>query len=155
MSARINEPLFLAGAGERDKALAIMAEIEKSPEKQAMGTNFDFWMACVLGRTGNPQDRDAAFRYLDRSTTELHAASATYGTEPFLDPLRSDPRFAPIIKKVGFPIELGFSRLEPQARLDLHPARELPRPDQTEQFVVLFHIGDRPLAVHEVIDVHS
>ena len=82
-----------------------MAEIEKSTKRQAMGANFDFWIACVLGSTGDPRDRETAFNRLELSTAELHAASATYGTEPFLDPLRSDPRFAQIVKKVGFPIE--------------------------------------------------
>jgi serine/threonine protein kinase/Tfp pilus assembly protein PilF len=105
MSVRINAPLFLARAGERDRALALMEEIERSTERKAMGTNFDYNMACILGSTGNPKDRETAFRYLERSTAELHAASAMYQTDAFLDPLRSDPRFARIIKKVGFPVE--------------------------------------------------
>jgi len=51
------------------------------------------------------RDREEAFRYLELSTLEFHPLSAVYGTEPFFDPLRSDPRFAQIVKKVGFPIE--------------------------------------------------
>ena len=88
LNVKLNEPIFLANAGERDKALALLTEIEKLPERINMGTNFDFWKAALLGLTRDPRDRDEAFRCLERSTTELHAASATYGTEPFLDPLR-------------------------------------------------------------------
>jgi hypothetical protein len=72
---------------------------------EELGAGFDFSIAAILGLTGDGQDREEAFRHLELSTSEFHPWSAIYGTEPFLDPLRSDPRFAQIIKKVGFPIE--------------------------------------------------
>jgi len=101
----LNEPYYLAIAGEREKALARIAELAKSPERKVLGAGFDFCVATILGLTGDARDREEAFRYLELSTLEFHPWSVLYGTEPFLDPLRSDPRFAKIIKKVGFPIE--------------------------------------------------
>ncbi len=105
INLKINESIYLASAGEREKALAIMHELERSPEKEILGTFFDYCMACALAQTRDPRDREAAFRYLETSTAEFHQSSTDYGTESFLDPLRSDPRFAQIVKKVGFPIE--------------------------------------------------
>jgi hypothetical protein len=43
-------------------------------------------------------------RYLEQSTIEPNQGSNGYGGPEF-DLFRSDPRFAQIIKKVGFPIE--------------------------------------------------
>jgi serine/threonine protein kinase/tetratricopeptide (TPR) repeat protein len=102
---KLNRGNFLARVGKREEALAIFAEIERSPERAAMGTLFDFYVAGGLASTGNPNDREEAFRYLERSVAEPHPASYTIEIEPDLDPLRSDPRFAQIVKKVGFPFK--------------------------------------------------
>ncbi len=105
ITQKLNRGNFLARVGKREEAIAIFAEIERSPERAAMGTLFDFYVACGLALTGNPNDREEAFRYLERSVTEPHPASYTIEIESDLDSLRSDPRFARIIKKAGFPFK--------------------------------------------------
>lgn len=45
---------------------------------------------------------DEALSHLDRYVALRHAVVAQIGVDPCLDPLRSDPRFAEILKKLGF-----------------------------------------------------
>ena len=95
----------LAIAGERESALRLMAEFGSPENRELLGTSYDFVMACVLAAKGDPRDREEAFRFLDSSVADPHMFALTYDVEPSFDSLRSDPRFAAIIKKAGFPIE--------------------------------------------------
>jgi serine/threonine-protein kinase len=48
-------------------------------------------------------DKDKAFAALDRGFAIKDAGVATLRVDPFLDPLRSDPRFAALLQKMNFP----------------------------------------------------
>jgi len=48
-------------------------------------------------------DRDAAFAWLDRAVAEHSQALNFLKTDPMFDAIRSDPRYAALITRVGFP----------------------------------------------------
>src|SRR5262249_2269244 len=48
-------------------------------------------------------DRDAAFRWLDKAYAERSDAFVSLMVDPRLDALRSDPRFAALARRAGFP----------------------------------------------------
>jgi hypothetical protein len=48
-------------------------------------------------------DKDAAFAWLDKAMKD-HSTWLVYSKwEPRLDPLRSDPRFQDLLRRIGFP----------------------------------------------------
>jgi tetratricopeptide (TPR) repeat protein len=57
-------------------------------------------MATVYVGLGNTNE---AFLWLDRAYHERSGWLAYLGVEPRLDPLRSDPRFSDLKRRVGFP----------------------------------------------------
>jgi TolB-like protein/DNA-binding winged helix-turn-helix (wHTH) protein/tetratricopeptide (TPR) repeat protein len=48
-------------------------------------------------------DKDHAFEWLDKAYQERSPVLSTIKTDPSWDPLRSDPRFDKLIRKIGFP----------------------------------------------------
>ncbi len=77
--------------GQREKALEVRADV---PE---MGTNLKE-IAMVYGGLG---ELDRAFDYLDRAYAEHPANLLTLSRDPAADPLRQDPRFDELMKKLG------------------------------------------------------
>jgi hypothetical protein len=74
----------LGGAGRRREALQTIDQLERTPNADAV------WVAIAWTGVGN---KDKTFEWLNRSL-EAHSASELWiGVFPFLDPLRSDPRF--------------------------------------------------------------
>ena len=55
-------------------------------------------------------ETDAAFEWLDRTNDRLDPARIHTKESPFLRPLHSDPRWRPLLKKIGFP-EMGTKAL--------------------------------------------
>jgi len=58
-----------------------------------------YWMAQFYAQAG---DKDNAFKWLDTAYRE-HDSIYQLNTDFMLDPIRSDPRFAALVKKVGLP----------------------------------------------------
>ena len=48
-------------------------------------------------------DKDRAFQWLDRCYEERSPWLGWLKTDPALDPLRSDPRFADLLRRIGLP----------------------------------------------------
>ena len=46
---------------------------------------------------------DPAFEALDRAWQNLDAGLTALKTDPYLDPLRGDPRYAALLRKMNFP----------------------------------------------------
>jgi len=65
-------------------------------------TNFlaPYNVAQLYANTG---DKDRAFQWLDTAFQKHNPRLTTLRTDPELDPLRSDPRYAELVKKIGFP----------------------------------------------------
>jgi serine/threonine-protein kinase len=84
-----------AKSGRRQDAEALISkwkEIEKT--KYVM----NYWIAVTYAALG---DKNAAFAELEKSYQHHDWFLPRLKTDPFMDPLRDDPRFAALVKKVG------------------------------------------------------
>ena len=89
------EALLAARSGKRDLALAKLAEM-----RQLGGDFGNFIYAMIYAQVG---DKAAAFAALDRAWEIRDASLLDTKVNPYLDPLRSDPRYAEIVRRIGFP----------------------------------------------------
>jgi TolB-like protein/Tfp pilus assembly protein PilF len=92
-AARVFVAHLLAVTGKRPEALALLQQMEH-PAGGESPNAFD--IAAVYTALG---DKDAAFHWLDRAYEQRMVWFLK--VHPFLDPLRSDPRFAALLKKAG------------------------------------------------------
>ena len=65
-----------------------------------LGNGNNFFIACLYARAG---ERDKAFEHLELSFQQREAALPQLQTQPQLDPIRDDPRFADLIGRIGLP----------------------------------------------------
>jgi TolB-like protein/DNA-binding winged helix-turn-helix (wHTH) protein/Tfp pilus assembly protein PilF len=87
----------LAVAGRRAEAKAVLDDLGRpSPE----GYVSPYSLALVHAGLG---DRDQALAWLDKAYADRSDYMVYLGLEPMLDPLRSDPRFAALVRRVGLP----------------------------------------------------
>lgn len=98
------ETFILAGlghayalAGNRSDAQGVLQTL-LARAKQSYASPFD--IALVYTALG---DKDAAFAWLDKAMKD-HSTWLVYSKwEPRIDPLRSDPRFQDLLRRIGFP----------------------------------------------------
>ncbi len=84
-----------AKAGERGKALAILNRLQTGKQYYSPCE-----MTILLEALG---EREQAFALLERAYA-IHDLQAQYlGCDPAFDPLRSDPRFQDLLRRVGLP----------------------------------------------------
>jgi TolB-like protein/lipoprotein NlpI len=89
--------IALAKAGRRQEAEEVLKswrELAKTRYVMA------YWMAAVYAALGN---KDAAFAELEKSYQQREWFFPRLKTDPFMDPLRTDPRFADLEKRIGLP----------------------------------------------------
>jgi TolB-like protein len=92
----VGQALLAARSGERDLALAKLAQMRSRDGDMA-----SYQYGRILAQLG---DKEAAFDALDR-TWEIRDADLTgLKTDPYLDPLRTDPRYAALLRKMNFPV---------------------------------------------------
>ena len=102
LSNRLNGSLALVGfvqgkSGRRDAAQAVIAELEKRySQKEADGRD----IAIVY--MGLDQ-RDKVFEWLEKSYQNRSYFMATLRLELLFEPLRSDPRWDDLLRRIGFP----------------------------------------------------
>ncbi|MGE5952839.1 MAG: TIR domain-containing protein [Qipengyuania vulgaris] len=89
------EALLAARSGNRDLALAKLAEL-----RQRDGDSSNFIYALIYAQLG---DKEAAFAALNRAWEVRDDSLLDIKVNAYLDPLRSDPRYAALVRKVGFP----------------------------------------------------
>jgi len=91
-----------ARAGQREEALKVVDELKHA------GTGVTpfglIWAYAGLG------DNDSAFISLERAYTERRDRMTWLNVDPLLDPLRSDPRFDELVRRVGLPTNPPRSR---------------------------------------------
>jgi len=85
----------LAAAGRRAEAEEVLEELRSRPEP-APTVVPEAWILAALG------DIEGAWEILDRAAEESQAILFFAGMSPF-DPLRSDPRFAEMLDRLGLP----------------------------------------------------
>ncbi len=85
--------LAYAGEGRREDALRILEEVRGS----ALYAPNVASVYAVLGET------DTAFEWLEKAYEGRSLELTLIRVEPGLDPLRSDPRFDDLLRRIGFP----------------------------------------------------
>ncbi len=95
IDAQIGLAHCYARAGEKGKALEQIQGLESG---QDLSGNQFRAIALVHAALG---DRDAAFGCLEKSFQKKAEALSTLKVDPKADPLRSDPRFASLLRRVG------------------------------------------------------
>jgi TolB-like protein/Tfp pilus assembly protein PilF len=84
-----------AKSGQRQKAEEII-KMWKESEKTKYVTNY--WVAVIYATLG---DKDAAFAELEKAYQAHDWFLHQLKVDPFLDPLRDDPRFQDLLRRVG------------------------------------------------------
>ncbi len=70
-------------------------------ERQAVDGDVNAWyLAIANARLG---DSDAAFHWLEKMYEARDGSLTFLHADPRLDPLRSDPRFDDLLRRIGFP----------------------------------------------------
>jgi Tol biopolymer transport system component/tetratricopeptide (TPR) repeat protein len=85
----------LATCGRLEEARAILDQLEKLSEQKYVSPYFLAWIHIGLG------ERDIAFKCLERAVELRDEWLIWLGTDPWLDYLRADPRFADLLERVG------------------------------------------------------
>ena len=88
--------MVYAAQGKRAEALQIIKELE-----EMSGANLDeaHWIAKIYAALN---EKEQAFSWLERGLA-TGAIGAFYKDEPVWDPIRSDPRFADLLRRMGIP----------------------------------------------------
>jgi TolB-like protein/Tfp pilus assembly protein PilF len=88
-----------ARSGDRQRAVQLVDEVKHAarPDQGEFPTFHLVWAYAGLG------DNDQAFAWLERAYQERRQRLTWLNVDPLLDPLRSDPRFADLVRRVGLP----------------------------------------------------
>jgi tetratricopeptide (TPR) repeat protein len=84
--------------GALSKGIETLKAQRKTQPSSAYGSAY--WIAFMYGQSG---EKDQAFQWLDTAYQEREEALMGLKTDFQVDPLRSDPRFAELLRKVGLP----------------------------------------------------
>lgn len=87
----------LAKAGRRKQAEELLKTWRESAKTRYV---MAYWLAAIYAALGN---KDAAFAELEKSYQQREWFLPRLKTDPFMDPLRTDPRFANLVKRIGLP----------------------------------------------------
>lgn len=85
-----------AAAGRKEDAVKIIDEVESG---EVLGGNDHRGMAMVYASLG---ENDMAIKWLEKSFDKHEESLCSLKIDPKMDPLRSDPRFSILLKKIGF-----------------------------------------------------
>jgi tetratricopeptide (TPR) repeat protein len=86
-----------ARSGERKKSLEMIEELKAASKQSFVPALF---IALVYAGL---EDKDQAFTWLDKAFEERFNRLAYLKVEVLWDPLRSDPRFTDLLRRVGIP----------------------------------------------------
>jgi serine/threonine protein kinase/Tfp pilus assembly protein PilF len=85
--------------GKKDEARQLLAKLEKEGHPQPQQRELSpAMMAAAYAAIG---EKDEAFKWLEKAYDERDLVLGYLKVRPMFDPLRSDPRFAELLKKVG------------------------------------------------------
>jgi TolB-like protein len=88
-----------ARAGRRPEALHMLDQIQAlAPSVDSVSGGYELALADLYAALG---DKDQAFVWLERAYQERDYNLNNLRVNPFFDPLRPDPRFTQLLKKVG------------------------------------------------------
>jgi TolB-like protein/Tfp pilus assembly protein PilF len=84
-----------AKMGRREDARRILEQLIEKSRKQYVAADLIATVYAALG------DKDEAFRWLNRAFDEHSASMISFTSHPEFRPLRSDPRFADLLRRIG------------------------------------------------------
>ena len=84
-------------AGKRVEAEKLLAELRERSGREYVSSYLIAEIYVALG------EKEAAFKSLDKAYDERSIDLVLAKVDPRLDPLREDPRFAELVKRVGLP----------------------------------------------------
>ncbi|MBO0722667.1 MAG: hypothetical protein J2P41_17720, partial [Blastocatellia bacterium] len=84
-----------AVAGRRQEALAVLEELRRSSGKRHVSSFHPGLIYTGLG------DKDRAFEMLDKAYSEKAERLVWINADPRFDPLRNDPRFSNLLRRIG------------------------------------------------------
>lgn len=96
-SNRVYLAYVLALSGRREEAEGMLAQVAVEAERGYVTPAYAAWAMSALG------DRDGAFRWLERGIDERDYTMLQLKTHPNNDPLRGDPRFQALLRRMKFP----------------------------------------------------
>jgi TolB-like protein/Tfp pilus assembly protein PilF len=102
LSRRCSASLALLGysqarLGERKQSIQIIDELKAASKESFVPA---LWVALIYAGL---EEREQAFTWLEEALEERFNRLAYLKVEALWDPLRSDPRFADLLRRVGFP----------------------------------------------------
>jgi len=86
-----------ASAGKRDEALTTIDELNELSKCRYV---MPYWIACIYAGL---HEKDEAFRWLERAYDERSSWLVYTRVAPYLDNVRSDPRFQDLLRRMNFP----------------------------------------------------
>src|ERR1700736_5167572 len=86
-----------ARSGERSQALRVLDELRALSKQRHVPS---YWFAIVYAGL---DEKDQAFAWLEKAYEERDGSLPMLNANPAWDPLRSDPRFADLVRRVGLP----------------------------------------------------
>jgi TolB-like protein/thioredoxin-like negative regulator of GroEL len=87
--------------GERGEAVRSLEQwAEQMEQLAAEGYRDAFWIAVKFATVGEP---DSALEWLERAYDERSASMVQLKTNPALDPIRDDPRFQDLLRRMNYP----------------------------------------------------
>jgi len=86
-----------AVSGKRDEALKVLGELQGQARQKYVSPYFIALIYTGLG------EKEQAFAWLEKAYEQRHPYLILIKVEPVFDSLRSDPRFAELMRKVGLP----------------------------------------------------
>jgi len=104
LSGERNESEFASALEKGFRSAGPKGALSKGIEArlvERMGGYFSAYRIAVL--YADLGDKDQAFRWLNTAYQERDAGLVALKTDFLLDPIRSDPRFAELVRKVGLP----------------------------------------------------
>ena len=84
-------------SGNRTEALKLLDELKKQAKRRYVAPTY---FASVYGALG---EKDKAFEWLGKAFEERDENMTWLKVDPVLDPLRSDPRFQDVLRRMGLP----------------------------------------------------
>jgi TolB-like protein/Tfp pilus assembly protein PilF len=86
-----------ATSGKRDEALKIVDQLREISKQRYVSA---YGFAIIYAQLG---EKDEAFRWLEKSNQDRGNDLGRIKVDPLVDSLRSDPRFADLMRRVGLP----------------------------------------------------
>jgi TolB-like protein/Flp pilus assembly protein TadD len=82
-------------AGDEQQARRFLGELESTPKGRYTSPCYIAMLAAALG------DKDRAFAWLKKAVEQRSSTMLLLGVDPAFDPLRADPRFQKLLRRVG------------------------------------------------------